>query len=112
MFCRRVLTSSAGINVNKNFNMNLNKGDGNGWNNKEVCSNRKEGRRCTKEGYASREKDREAIGQEDSCQEDRRQKGNCQEAGRQETRSQEVVYWYQNGPRCVGIRADTARLFL
>src|SRR5450756_1771131 len=132
MFCRRVLTSSAGINVNKNFNMNLNKGDGNGWNNKEVCSNRKEGRRCTKEGYASREKDREAIGQEDSCQEDscqedRRQKGSyqgccqtccqgreagSQEAGRQETRSQEVVYWYQNGPRCVGIRADTARLFL
>src|SRR5450830_845096 len=127
MFCRRVLTSSAGVNVNKNFNMNLNKGDGNGWNNKEVCSNRKEGRRCTEEGYASREKDREAIGQEDSCQEDRRQKGSyqgccqtrcqgreagSQEAGRQETRSQEVVYWYQNGPRCVGTHADTARLFL
>src|SRR5450759_3216100 len=119
MFCRRVLTSSAGINVNKNFNMNLNKGDGNGWNNKEVCSNRKEGRRCTKEGYASRQKG--------NCQEARRQKGSyqgccqtccqgreagSQEAGRQETRSQEVVYWYQNGPRCVGIRADTARLFL
>src|SRR5450756_1794684 len=132
MFCRRVLTSSAGINVNKNFNMNLNKGDGNGWNNKEVCSNSKEGRRCTEEGYASREEDGEASGQEDgrqkgNCQEARRQKGSCQgccqtrcqgrearsqEAGRQETRSQEVVYWYQNCPRCVGIRADTARLFL
>src|SRR5664280_2229795 len=131
MFCRRVLTSSVGTNVNKNLNMNLNKGDGNGCNNKEVCSNRKEGRRrCTEEGreegYAGRQEDRqghgEASGQEDGCQEDRRQKGSCQEdrrqksscqgccqtrcqgreAGSQETRSQEVVYWYQNCPRCVG----------
>src|SRR5664280_2073726 len=142
MFCRRVLTSSAGISVNKHLTMNLNKGDGNGCNNKEVCSNSKESRRCTEgseEGYAGRQEDRqghgEANGQEDGCQgrretrcqEARRQKSSCQgccqtrcqgreagsqEAGRQETRSQEVVYWYQNWPRCVSTRAGTARLFL